>query len=449
MPDPAVIPTATAPPVTSTLPGPSGPDVARRAPYGNPVVGERGGEARRRILAATLEVLRAVGYDDLRIDMVTERAGCSRPTFYQYFASKEDVFWSLARRLGREMVALAGTLPRVTPDRRGMAVLTEWVSAFLALHDEWAPVFAEFPLATLGHEGVVAESRPFSSRTAEALVAAFGLPDEAGAVPAMRGMVAVLMRVSFYAESGSPAVRTDAYARSMAGLLHRMFLGPIEGVNARPGTEPSALGRRPRRVSRVTPPAPRPRTTLSARSEQTRERLLAAGLAHLRSRGFRATSVDDVTAAARVSHGTFYRYFANMEELVLALAEVAGERTRLLLEDFRWDADGAGLRAWLDEWFATYQGHGGIISVWQERPSNAALTAYSTWVAAAISARLAALLQQGDSADPAADAIVLLAVLERLPYTVFTLEFLSRQEGIDTAVLALRRGFLAAREEAS
>ena len=37
-------------------------------------------------------------------------------------------------------------------------------------------------------------------------------------------------------------------------------------------------------------------------------------------RGYHAARVDDVVRAARTSHGTFYLYFANKEDLLRALA---------------------------------------------------------------------------------------------------------------------------------
>jgi AcrR family transcriptional regulator len=412
-------------------------DVMRRAPFGHPVIGERGAQARRRILAGALAALGDAGFDDLRVELITRRAGCSRPTFYQYFSSKHDVFFALARQLGGEMVALAGTLRDVTPDSRGLANLTTWVSAFMDLHDRWAPVFAGFPAASVGRRGVVPASQPFSSKTAAALAEAFGLADQPRQQTMMIGMVAVLMRASFYAELAPRSLNLEPFVRALAELFHRMFCGPIDGVNLH-GAGPVS-----RRRIHVVPPAPRPRTPLGPKAEKARQRLLDTALAVLRARGFRETAVDDITAAAHVSHGTFYRYFANMEELVQALAEMAGERTRVLLGELRLDLDEPAMRAWLRTWFASYAGHGGIISVWQERPSNAALSAYSHWVAAWIFARLSALLQCRGFGDAAADATVFLALLERLPHTVFTLGFLSQDEGIDTALLAIRRGLLA------
>jgi AcrR family transcriptional regulator len=419
---------------------PSDTLVERRAPFGHRVIGDRGGDTRRRILSAALDALGDVGFDELRVESITERADCSRPTFYQYFSSKHDVFWALARQLGREMVTLAGTLDEVTPHRDGVVRLTTWISSFMDLHQKWAPVFSEFPAASIGHRAVVRDSQDFSTQTATALVKAFGLGGQPRQQRAMIGMVAVLMRVSFYAEMAPGSANREPVVRSVAELFHRVFCGPIDGVNV----ERTGPVRRRRGAPR--PPAPQARDRLGAKSERTRRTLLDAGLVVLRDRGFRETSVDDITAGAGVSHGTFYRYFANKEELLRSLAEAAGERTRELLDRLDPDLDEAAVRSWLGEWFSAYESDGGIISIWQERPANPDLTAYSGQVSAAIYARLVQLLQRRDFGDPAVDATTFLALLERLPHTVFTLGFLSTDEGIDTALVAIRRGLLALAE---
>ena len=91
--------------------------IVRRAPFGsNPRVGERGSDTQRRILEGALSVFGDVGFSEARVELIAEAAGCSRPAFYQYFSSKDDVFWVLAAELGREMVALAERLEPVTPD---------------------------------------------------------------------------------------------------------------------------------------------------------------------------------------------------------------------------------------------------------------------------------------------------------------------------------------------
>ena len=98
--------------------------------------------------AAALEVFGEVAYSEAKVEQITERAGCSRPAFYQYFSSKEEVFWALATELAGEMVDLSDQLGPVTADEAGLATLTAWIDDFMALYEAWAPVFRAFPDAT-------------------------------------------------------------------------------------------------------------------------------------------------------------------------------------------------------------------------------------------------------------------------------------------------------------
>ena len=47
---------------------------------------------RMRILRAAMNVFGGLGYADTRVEDILGEAGISRPTFYRYFKSKEDVF---------------------------------------------------------------------------------------------------------------------------------------------------------------------------------------------------------------------------------------------------------------------------------------------------------------------------------------------------------------------
>lgn len=51
------------------------------------------------------------------------------------------------------------------------------------------------------------------------------------------------------------------------------------------------------------------------------DQILTAGLQALHSRGFNATSVQDITEAAGVPKGSFYNHFASKEELGAAVVE--------------------------------------------------------------------------------------------------------------------------------
>ncbi|MFJ4657345.1 TetR/AcrR family transcriptional regulator [Nocardia sp. NPDC088792] len=69
----------------------------------------------------------------------------------------------------------------------------------------------------------------------------------------------------------------------------------------------------------MTNPAPLPRRT--ARLEQRRTELIRVAYELVTTRGFRTISVDDIAAAAGVSHGTFYNYFSNKRDILDAVID--------------------------------------------------------------------------------------------------------------------------------
>jgi AcrR family transcriptional regulator len=419
--------------------GPMNASVVRRPPFGrSPLVGERGTDTQRRILGAALEVFGETGFAQARVELVTERAGCSRPAFYQYFSSKDDVFWTLAGRLGREMVALAERLGPVTPDTDGVDHLTDWIDRFMALHHDWAPVFASFQAASRNHQREARGSSGVADRTVVALLRAFGLEESPANATLGSNLLSVLIRCSFYAEQAPAATGARPLIEGVAQLFHRILAGPIEEVNV--------VRSPPPRRRRVAIAAPEPATddrALRPRGERTRLRLLDAGAAVLPSRGYHDARVDDIVAAAGVSHGTFYRYFDNKDDFFRALAEAAASRMIDLLDELRLDATPDDLRAWLRRWLAAYEADGGVISTWQEMETNHELAAFSQGVAASVFTRLARMLQKRDFGNPEVDATTLLALIERVPYSVYTLRFTTEHDAVENMLLAIRRGFLA------
>jgi AcrR family transcriptional regulator len=55
--------------------------------------------------------------------------------------------------------------------------------------------------------------------------------------------------------------------------------------------------------------------------QQTRERLIEAAMALFLDRGFEATTLDDIAAAADISRRSFFHYFASKEDVVFAWQE--------------------------------------------------------------------------------------------------------------------------------
>jgi AcrR family transcriptional regulator len=64
-----------------------------------------------------------------------------------------------------------------------------------------------------------------------------------------------------------------------------------------------------------------PAETLSAKGRQTRQAIEQAARKLFAERGFHGTTLADITSAAGKSPAVFYRYFADKEDLLAALAE--------------------------------------------------------------------------------------------------------------------------------
>ncbi|MET9598871.1 MULTISPECIES: TetR family transcriptional regulator [unclassified Streptomyces] len=79
--------------------------------------------------------------------------------------------------------------------------------------------------------------------------------------------------------------------------------------------------------SATAAPVPAPVAGLRERKKRrTRNALLRASLTLFLSQGYERTTVDEITDAVRVSQRTFFRYFANKEEVVFALQELVESR---------------------------------------------------------------------------------------------------------------------------
>ena len=61
--------------------------------------------------------------------------------------------------------------------------------------------------------------------------------------------------------------------------------------------------------------------TKSQPQHQSRTRILDAALSLIRSKGYTATTVDDICRVARLSKGSFFHHFESKEDLALAAAE--------------------------------------------------------------------------------------------------------------------------------
>ena len=106
---------------------------------------------------------------------------------------------------------------------------------------------------------------------------------------------------------------------------------------------------------------------LRAQGRATVKRLLDAGMIEFEERGFHGVRVDDVVRRAGISHGTFYLYFSNKEDLFKALLQDALRDMEVVAGDFpvvtRDQAGITVLRRWGRTFFDVYAAHATVIRI--------------------------------------------------------------------------------------
>ena len=178
-------------------------------------------------------------------------------------------------------------------------------------------------------------------------------------------------------------------------------------------------------------------------------KLLDAAMTVLEKRGYHAARVDDIVKVARTSHGTFYLYFANKEDLFRALLHDVAEEVATLSETLGpVTPDEAGyreLRGWLGRFSDMYVHYGPVIRAWTEaevegddvgRMGEQVLTT----VATALVARISDAIDSADF-DPQVAALATVAMIERLHYYLLSRQLDEpRDDLLDTVATVLHVG---------
>jgi len=181
------------------------------------------------------------------------------------------------------------------------------------------------------------------------------------------------------------------------------------------------------------------------------QRLLDAGLEVFSARGYHATRVDDVVRVAKTSHGTFYLYFANKEDLLRALAvDCAAHLTDLADGIGRIDSGPEGfaeLRRFLGDFLAVYRRYGPVIRAWMEgQVGDSEVDRLGVKAFSAISMELAARMRAVGAVDDDTVAVTaLMAMIERFSYVVASRGPTGDDDVvIDTLAHIVHRGFFGA-----
>ena len=182
-------------------------------------------------------------------------------------------------------------------------------------------------------------------------------------------------------------------------------------------------------------------------------RLLDAGLQVFAERGYHACRVDDIVRSANTSHGTFYLYFTNKEDLLRALAvDCAHELTVLADTIGAITPDAAGrleLSTFLSRFLGTYRRYGPVIRAWMEdQVGDRDIDRLGVKAFTAIGDRLGHRMREAGvvvAANEPAAVGALMAMLERFSYGMASRRLLDSDAVVlETLTTIVHRGFFGA-----
>jgi len=228
----------------------------------------------------------------------------------------------------------------------------------------------------------------------------------------------------------TPGVKKAASSKgSTATAASRTGAGTSpNGSRAFPDGEADAVG------------APASKRVLRSQGRRTMRKLLDAAMVAFDERGYHNTRVNDVVEIAKTSHGTFYLYFSNKEDLLRALVtEAAGEARNLYDALNTLPADGGkpqweDVHRWVTAFSELWQRYAPLFRAWTDLTGiDPELVDIMRETFVSLSAALAKQIwpdSTGHFMDPDVAGMATLAMLDRFHYF---LEFVGRP--IDDAAL--------------
>lgn len=191
---------------------------------------------------------------------------------------------------------------------------------------------------------------------------------------------------------------------------------------------------------------------LRAQGRRTLRRLLEAGRDVFAERGFHSARVDDIVTRAETSHGTFYLYFSNKDDLLGALVrdcEQEVEAVASRVPPLSAGEDGyRELRSWIGEFDEMYRAYGPVIRTWIEaQPGDTDFARRAADLMRRLRDSLEARLSECGACsdlDPKVAALAIVAMIERFAYlSPHMAGDGERDAALDTVARIAHRGLFA------
>jgi AcrR family transcriptional regulator len=298
---------------------------------GNSVVQKgRKSTQRERLLAGIVSSANREGYAGASVSRIIAEAGVSRPTFYEYFADKDDCFLAalaeIHRRLLEDVRRAVNAGPPQQAMRSGLAAIVRAASAepaqALFLMSE---AMAAGPRALDARDKAIAEIERVIERAQRQLPPETLAPDVSPRI-VLGGLYRLLASRLRRGEPDLSRALEDlsAWVESYghpAGEHRWQTLAPSRARPARAGLAPGPPAPGP-----LAPPAPlppgRPSPSREVVAVNHRERILHAAAQLAEEKGYNATTIADITRLAGIDGRAFYAIFADKQDAFMAVHEL-------------------------------------------------------------------------------------------------------------------------------
>jgi AcrR family transcriptional regulator len=274
-----------------------------------------------------LEVAATQGYASTSIARVIARAGVSRPTFYDYFASREACMLAVIELARDELHNRASEAIAAATARDAFAAVVDALVGFAVEQPAMARVLYGEAMAAGARaldirDRAVLELATLIEDAYRQLTPATSIPDVPGAIvigAIFRLLGHRLRRCEPELSKTRPLLLDWIWAYARAKRAHRWrVLSPGKRTIASPHT-PRTL----HSIGALGDAAGCSRGSSRSTAARERRRRVLLALAELASeKGYAAVSVQDITCNSGVEMRAFYRMFAGKQEAFAALAEV-------------------------------------------------------------------------------------------------------------------------------
>jgi AcrR family transcriptional regulator len=292
-----------------------------------PSTAQRKQSQRQRLLSAATDIAARDGYEATTISQIIADAGVSRPTFYDYFADKDECLVSTII-VGREHLrSEVEEKVDAQPPARAVYATIEAIFEFCIEHPATARVLLDVSLAgppealDARSDGITAVARVIDA--AHGVVPADELLPDIGSSALIAG-IQRLLGASLRRDDIPDSAMLDAVLSwaerydTPAGQLRWSTLGMSSSTGPRAVVPQLPFGRAPGASEYDYP---------NGRIEHARKRLLFAAGELCESQGISRTTLADISGRSGVSYRTLKRLYSTKEDLFIALNEAACKRT--------------------------------------------------------------------------------------------------------------------------